>query len=57
VKLSSQKVDSCFISSRGCTCSIVVNNCRVVYHGSIDRLNGLIVELRKVYKRLDKGDE
>lgn len=39
----------------GCTCSIVVNNCRVVYHGMIDRLDGLPKALRKAEMKLNKG--
>jgi hypothetical protein len=40
---------------QGCTCSIVVNNCRVVYHGLIDRLDGLPRALRKAEMKLNKG--
>lgn len=41
----------------GCTCSIIVNNCRVVYHGLIDRLNGLPKALRKAEMKLNKGEK
>jgi hypothetical protein len=38
----------------GPTCSIVVNHCRVVYHGDIDRLNGLPDKIRKSYAKFEK---
>lgn len=40
----------------GPNCSIVVNNCRVVYHGDIDRLRGLPSAIRKSYKQFDLED-
>lgn len=38
----------------GHTCSIIVNECRVVYSGSIDRLNGLSKAIEKEIGKLDK---
>lgn len=39
----------------GSACSIIINNCRVVYHGSIDRLDGLPKALRKAEMKLNNG--
>lgn len=35
----------------GPLCSIIINNCRVEYHGYIDRLKGLEIAIRKAYRK------
>ncbi len=41
----------------GFTCSIIANHCRVLYHGSIDRLRGLPKAIRKEINKQDNRDE
>ena len=42
---------------QGDVCSIIVNNCRVLYQGSITRLKGLPKALRSAEKKLNKRNE
>ena len=52
------KVGSIYLHKlAGCTCSITLNNYRVLYAGLIDRLNGLPKALRKAEMKLNKGCE